>query len=43
VTLRFNAFPDPNIGFDDLTFCEAEAATPAPAVSWGKVKAAYHR
>jgi len=43
VTLRFNAFPDPNIGFDDITFCEAEAATPAPGTSWGSVKAAYHR
>jgi hypothetical protein len=43
VTLRFNAFPDPNVGFDDLTFCEAEAATPAIRVSWGNVKGAYHR
>jgi hypothetical protein len=43
VTLRFNAFPDPNVGFDDLTFCEAESATPALPASWGRVKAAYHR
>lgn len=43
VTLRFNAFPDPNIGFDDITFCEGEVATPAHAATWGRVKAAYHR
>lgn len=43
VTLRFNAYPDPNIGFDDITFCEAEDPTPAFKASWGKVKASYHR
>lgn len=43
VTLRFNAFPDPNVGIDDLTFCEAEGPTPAVTASWGQVKAAYHR
>lgn len=41
VTLRFNAFPDPNVGFDDITFCEAESATPALSKSWGGVKATY--
>lgn len=43
VTLRFNAFPDPNVGFDDVTFCESEVPTPAAAASWGRVKAAYYR
>jgi hypothetical protein len=43
VTLRFNAFPDPNVGFDDITFCEAEEPTPALPTSWGSVKDVYHR
>jgi hypothetical protein len=40
VTLRFNQFPDPNVGFDDITFCEL-LATPALPKSWGGVKATY--
>ena len=43
VTLRFNAFPDPNVGYDDLTFCEIEAPTPALPGSWGTLKAIYRR
>ena len=43
VTLTFDEFPDPNVGFDDITFCESEAPTPAVPASWGTVKAAYHR
>jgi len=41
VTLRFDAFPDPNMGFDDITFCESGAPTPALPGSWGGVKAQY--
>jgi len=41
VTLRFNAFPDPNVGYDDITFCVAEEPTPALSRSWGTVKAVY--
>ncbi len=41
VTLRFNDSPDPNVGFDDITFCEAGAPTPALPGSWGGVKAQY--
>ncbi len=40
VTLRFNAFPDPNVGFDDITFCEL-LATPSAPQSWGSVKGMY--
>lgn len=40
VTLRFNAFPDPNIGFDDITFCE-NLATPATPRTWGRIRTLY--
>jgi hypothetical protein len=40
VTLRFNAFPDPNIGFDDITFCE-NLATPAAPRTWGRIRTLY--
>lgn len=41
VTLRYDAFPDPNMGYDDITFCELTAATPVRARSWGTLKTVY--
>lgn len=41
VTLRFDAVPDPNCGFDDISFCEEASATSAKARSWGSVKTIY--
>lgn len=41
VTLRFDAFPDPNVGFDDISFCEEALATPAARRSWGELKTRY--
>jgi hypothetical protein len=41
VELRFDAFPDPNVGFDDISFCEQAAPTPAARRSWGELKARY--
>ena len=41
VTLRFDASPDPNVGFDDLSFCAHIDPTPALPASWGRVKTIY--
>lgn len=41
VTLRFDASPDPNVGFDDITFCAREVPTRAAAASWGRLKTIY--
>lgn len=41
VTLRFDASPDPNAGFDDLSFCAHLGATSAPAPGWGAIKLLY--
>jgi hypothetical protein len=41
VTLRFDASPDPNVGFDDISFCQRIDATPAAPNSWGMVKTIY--
>lgn len=41
VTLSFDAFPDPNAGFDDISFCEATLPTPTLRRSWGELKAHY--
>ena len=41
VTLRFDASPDPNVGFDDISFCQRIDATPAVPNSWGMVKTIY--
>jgi hypothetical protein len=41
VTLRFDGSPDPNVGFDDISFCQRLEATPATPDSWGKVKTIY--
>jgi hypothetical protein len=40
VSLTFDRFPDPNIGFDDITFCETIATFIGPT-SWGTVKTFY--
>ncbi len=41
VTLRFDAVPDPNCGFDSISFCEESAPTPTGAKSWGRLKSRY--
>ncbi len=41
VTLRFDAFPDPNVGFDDISFCETTLPTSAARHSWGELKTHY--
>lgn len=41
VTLRFDASPDPNVGFDDISFCAHLDPTPAVSTSWGQVKTIY--
>lgn len=41
VTLRFDAFPDPNCGFDDISFCEEGTPTPTLRKSWGTLKTYY--
>jgi hypothetical protein len=41
VTLRFDASPDPNVGFDDVSFCANFDPTPAAPQSWGRVKTIY--
>ncbi|NOT32868.1 MAG: hypothetical protein HOP12_01725 [Candidatus Eisenbacteria bacterium] len=41
VTLRYDAFPDPNVGYDDITFCETVEPTSARSRSWGTLKSIY--
>ncbi len=41
VTLRFDAFPDPNVGFDDISFCELTQPTSELRHSWGELKTHY--
>jgi hypothetical protein len=41
VTLRFDAFPDPNMGFDDISFCEHSEPTSTLRRSWGDLKLRY--
>ena len=41
VTLRFDAFPDPNVGFDDISFCEHVSPTSVARRHWGELKARY--
>jgi hypothetical protein len=41
VTLRFDAFPDPNVGFDDMSFCLHLDPTPTGRRSWGRIKTLY--
>lgn len=40
VSLTYDAFPDPNVGYDEITFC-ALGVTPALPRSWGRLKSAY--
>ncbi len=41
VTLRFDAFPDPNVGYDDISFCEESRVTPTERRAWGELKVRY--
>lgn len=41
VALTFDAFPDPNCGFDDISFCEESAPTSAGKRTWGSLKGGY--
>ncbi len=41
VLLTYDAFPDPNVGYDDITFCEEGTPTPTRARSLGRVKSIY--
>jgi hypothetical protein len=41
VELRFDASPDPNVGFDDISFCEHTEPTLVPTRSWGTLKTRY--
>jgi len=41
VTLRFDDVPDPNVGFDDISFCESGEPTPVDRTSWGRLKTLY--
>lgn len=41
VTLRFDAFPDPNVGFDDISFCETTLPTSELRHNWGELKSFY--
>ena len=40
VSLTFDAFPDPNVGYDDIAFCEESSPTPATKPSWVKLESA---
>ena len=39
--LRFDAVPDPNCGFDDISFCEHVLPTPTQRLNWSRVKYSY--
>ena len=41
VTLTFDAEPDPNVGFDSISFCVSEDPTSAARTTWGRVKTLY--
>jgi hypothetical protein len=41
VTLRYDAFADPNVGYDDIAFCELTGPTPVRSRSWGTLKTTY--
>ena len=41
VTLTFDAFPDPNVGFDTIQFCRVLAPVPVAARNWAFVKTLY--
>jgi hypothetical protein len=41
VTLKFAESPDPNIGFDDLSFCLHEDTVPVDGVTWSSVKSRF--
>ena len=41
VTLEFDSFPDPNVGFDDIQFCLVQPPVSVEAVHWTQVKRGY--
>ena len=41
VELRFNASPDPNVGFDSIAYCELSALTEVRRPTWGSLKGIY--
>jgi hypothetical protein len=41
VVLAFDAFPDPNVGFDDIQFCMSRGTVPVAARPWSFVKGIY--
>lgn len=41
VTLEFDDFGDPNVGYDDIQFCLSRGSVPAAAAQWSHVKRAY--
>lgn len=43
VTLKFAESPDPNIGFDDLSFCLHENPVAVDGVTWGAIKSRFDR
>lgn len=41
VTLRLDANADPNVGYDDIVFCEQSEPTPNVKRTWGSIKTMY--
>jgi len=41
VTLSFDSFPDPNVGFDTIQFCRLRDAVPVAARQWSFIKTLY--
>ena len=41
IKLTYDAFPDPNVGYDDVSFCKVESPTPNLKRTWGSVKRTY--
>lgn len=41
VTLTFDEYADPNVGFDSIQFCRVRDAVPVATPNWGRVKTLY--
>ena len=41
VSLTYDASPDPNVGYDDIAFCEELGTTGAARTNWGMVRRLY--
>lgn len=41
VSLTYDSSPDPNVGYDDIAFCEEIGTTPAAHSNWGTVRRVY--